>query len=73
MIVVTSLVFWGWVLGPVGMVLAVPLTVILRMTLGSQPQTQWVAVLLGPAFPVPSFSRKAKERRTAGERNEASA
>ena len=51
LIVVTSLVFWGFVLGPVGMVLAVPLTVILRITLDSQPQTQWLAVLLGPAVP----------------------
>ncbi len=53
LIVITSLVFWGWVLGPVGMVLAVPLTVILRILLGSQPSTQWVAVLLGPAMPSP--------------------
>ena len=51
LIVVTSLVFWGFVLGPVGMVLAVPLTVILRISLDSQPQTQWLAVLLGPAIP----------------------
>jgi predicted PurR-regulated permease PerM len=51
LIVVTSLIFWGWVLGPVGMVLAVPLTVILRIMLSSQPSTQWAAVLLGPALP----------------------
>ncbi len=51
LVVVTSLVFWGFVLGPVGMVLAVPLTVILRITLDNQPQTQWLAVLLGPAIP----------------------
>jgi len=63
LIVVTSLIFWGWVLGPVGMVLAVPLTVILRITLDSQPQTQWVAVLLGPAFPVPAFGIAAKKKR----------
>ncbi len=62
LIVVTSLIFWGWVLGPVGMVLAVPLTVILRITLDSQPQTQWVAVLLGPAFPVPAFGIAAKKK-----------
>ena len=67
LIVVTSLIFWGWVLGPVGMVLAVPLTVILRITLDGQPQTQWVAVLLGPAFPTPTFSRKAKARRAAAQ------
>lgn len=51
LIVVSSLVFWGFVLGPVGMVLAVPLTVITRITLDSNPQTQWLAVLLGPAIP----------------------
>lgn len=51
LIVIVSLVFWGWVLGPVGMVLAVPLTVILRITLDSQPSTRWVAILLGPAIP----------------------
>jgi AI-2 transport protein TqsA len=53
LIVVGSLLFWGWVLGPIGMVLAVPLTVILRITLDSQPSTQWVAILLGPALPRP--------------------
>lgn len=59
LIVVTSLVFWGFVLGPVGMVLAVPLTVILRIALDSQPNTQWLAVLLGPAVP--------RKRRNASE------
>ena len=49
LIVLMSLVFWGWVLGSVGMVLAVPLTVILRILLDSQPSTHWVAILLGPA------------------------
>jgi predicted PurR-regulated permease PerM len=51
LVVVVSLVFWGFVLGPVGMVLAVPLTVILRIMLDAQPQTRWLAVLLGPAMP----------------------
>ena len=51
LVVVSSLVFWGFVLGPVGMVLAVPLTVITRITLDSNPHTQWLAVLLGPAIP----------------------
>jgi len=51
LVVLMSLVFWGWVLGPVGMVLAVPLTVILRIMLEIQPSTHWVSVLLGPALP----------------------
>ncbi|MAG32517.1 MAG: hypothetical protein CL908_16665 [Deltaproteobacteria bacterium] len=64
LIVVLSLVFWGWVMGPLGMVLAVPLTVILRITLGSQTTTRWVAVLLGPAAPAP---RKPRPRSDAEE------
>lgn len=58
LVVVASLLVWGWVLGPVGMVLAVPLTVILRITLDSQPSTQWLAVLLGPALPRPRLPRE---------------
>lgn len=59
LVVITSLIFWGWILGPVGMVLAVPLTVILRITLGGQPSTRWVAVLLGPAVPSPARNKSA--------------
>jgi AI-2 transport protein TqsA len=51
LVVLLSLIFWGWVLGPVGMVLAVPLTVILRIMLLTQPHMVWIAVLLGPAIP----------------------
>lgn len=64
LIVVTSLIFWGWVLGPVGMVLAVPLTVILRILLRTQPDTQWVAVLLGPAVMPPAFVRGGRHKET---------
>jgi len=53
LVVLISLVFWGWVLGPVGMVLAIRLTVILRIMLEMRPSTHWVAVLLGPAVPRP--------------------
>lgn len=60
LVVLISLVFWGWVLGPVGMVLAVPLTVILRISLDAQPSTQWLAILLGPAFPKALSPRPAE-------------
>jgi len=49
LVVLMSLVFWGFVLGPVGTVLAVPLTVMFRIVLSERPQTHWIAVLLGPA------------------------
>lgn len=47
LIVIVSLVFWGWVLGPIGMFLSVPLTMTLKIILNSFPETQWLAILLG--------------------------
>ena len=48
LVVFLSLVFWGWVLGPVGMLLSVPLTMTLKIALESRSDTHWLAVLLGP-------------------------
>ena len=43
-----SLLFWGWVLGSVGVFLAVPLSMALIIALDSSPQTRPIALLLGP-------------------------
>ncbi len=48
LVVFVSLVFWGWVLGPVGMLLSVPLTITAKLALDSKPETQWLGRLLGP-------------------------
>ncbi len=48
LVVFLSLVFWGWVLGPVGMLLSVPLTMTLKIALDSSEETRWMAVMLGP-------------------------
>ncbi len=48
LVVFISLVFWGWVLGPVGMFLSVPLTMTAKIALDSSETTRWMAVLLGP-------------------------
>lgn len=49
LVVFASLVVWGWVLGPVGMLLSVPLTMTAKLALEAGEETRWLAVLLGPA------------------------
>lgn len=46
LVVLLSLAFWGSLWGVVGMVLAVPITVMLVIGLAQFPTTRWVAVLL---------------------------
>jgi len=47
LVVFTGLVLWGWVFGPVGMLLSVPLTMTLKMALESDEGTRWLAILIG--------------------------
>lgn len=47
LVVFLSLLFWGWILGTVGMLLSVPLTMALKIALEASPTTARYALLLG--------------------------
>ena len=51
LVVFLSLVFWGWVLGPVGMLLSIPLTVMIKIALENDQNTRWIGLMLGAGSP----------------------
>ena len=47
LVVFLSLVFWGWVLGPIGMILSVPMTSLVAIALKSYEETRGLGIMLG--------------------------
>ena len=47
LVVFISLIFWGYILGTVGMFLSVPLTMVVKIALEQKESTKWIAIMLG--------------------------
>ena len=46
LVVFVSLVFWGFVWGPIGMLFSVPLTMVIKIALENTKDLRWIAVML---------------------------
>lgn len=62
LVVLLSLIFWGWVLGPVGMLLSIPLTIMVKIALENDRSTSWLGLMLAGEPEVPD----AKDKDMAG-------
>jgi predicted PurR-regulated permease PerM len=60
LVVFLSLIFWGSLLGPVGMVLCIPLTMTLKFACENNKGTEWIALLLGPETPTDNTPPESK-------------
>lgn len=59
LVVIISVLFWGFVWGPVGMFLAVPLTMLVKVMLDNSSDLKWISVLMGKA---PDHPRRRKRK-----------
>ena len=65
LVVFVSLVLWGWVLGPVGMLLSIPLTIMIKIALENQEETRWIGVLLGSGTALEPANAETDSAQTA--------
>jgi AI-2 transport protein TqsA len=61
-----ALIFWAWLLGPLGALLAIPLTLLAKALLVDvDPTAGWVTALAGSLAPEPRAPREPRPRRHA--------
>ena len=62
LVVFLSLIFWGSLLGLIGVVLCIPFTMTLKFACEINKSTRWVAVLLGSEMPAESISTVSRRK-----------
>lgn len=67
LVVFLSMAFWGWVLGPAGMLLSVPLTMSVKIAAGANPRMNWIAIMLGSNAEAHALLKRAEMKRSKKE------
>ncbi|GII30841.1 AI-2E family transporter [Planotetraspora mira] len=63
-----SLIIWAWVLGPLGALLAIPLSLLVRaLLIDSDPDSKWTAALISGRLPDPPEKSSAEPSGTPSE------
>lgn len=70
LVVVISVVFWGWLWGPTGMLLAVPLTMILKVILENSDEFRWIGIAISSEQAFGSAERTIHEATPSGSLSE---
>lgn len=61
LVVVISLFFWVWLFGPIGAILSIPMTVMMKIVLGEFDETRWIATLMEGNFNKTSVELKKSD------------
>jgi predicted PurR-regulated permease PerM len=64
LVVFLSLIFWGWVWGPAGMLLSVPITMVVKIALESSTSTHWISILLDSEASTQSVGNRTQKSRS---------
>jgi AI-2 transport protein TqsA len=61
LVVVIAVMFWGWVWGPLGMLLAVPLTMVIKVILDGSDEFRWIGVAISADQPLSAATTRRLE------------
>lgn len=58
LVVFISLIFWGWTLGTIGMLLATPLTMAIKIVFDNMEQTKNIGLMMGDESSITNFKKE---------------
>jgi len=59
LIVFISLIFWGWVLGTIGMLLATPLTMTIKIIFDNMEETKHFGLMMGDESSIKNYKKNS--------------